>query len=465
MNSAGKKLQDIYDAGSAKLRELQTSQETSLKNASDSHGSTAKTAQKAAAEGIQKRAQELNNDITDSLSKSTQKISKAIENETQQTEKYLKTLLTKISELSTKLQDSITELRDTHAARNAALSEDVCDLYEREFEANTSALRKRDYDSAQSLKVQGRFVMNSFQQKLDHSLVETRGEERQISSRLFKAFLQQSNSIDTHAATLGQQISEKYAEHSETLKAASQEGEAKLQQVMESLVEDGEKHAVEVEQEIHELFERINFESATKSDDIANAAVTSLKEIHDTNVTEVSGLTSELQKDLRSVSSSVKTNIEKITEDDVARVDQTLESFNAECKKRMDAISQLEKDLDAKSAEIVTRIKKDLAELERAFTEKMNEAEKKALDHLETATKSGDDAITKAEQDSEDQLKNLASASRNQIDSLSVALLKRIQEKRSSAVDEVMNAAGASVGTTEESSESSKSSKKSKGNK
>jgi hypothetical protein len=51
MNSAGKKLQDIYDAGSAKLRELQTSQESSLKNASDSHGSTAKTAQKAAAEG------------------------------------------------------------------------------------------------------------------------------------------------------------------------------------------------------------------------------------------------------------------------------------------------------------------------------------------------------------------------------------------------------------------------------
>jgi hypothetical protein len=234
---------------------------------------------------------------------------------------------------------------------------------------------------------------------------------------------------------------------------------------MESLVEDGEKHAVEVEQEIHELFERINFESATKSDDIANAAVSSLKEIHDTNVTEVSGLTSELQKDLRSVSSSVKTNIERISEDDVTRVDQTLESFNAECKKRLVAISQLEKDLDAKSAEIVARIKKDLAELERAFTEKMNEAEKKALDHLETATKSGDDAITKAEQDSEDQLKNLATASRNQIDSLSVALLKRIQEKRSGAVDEVMNAAGASVGTTEESSESSKSSKKSKGNK
>lgn len=464
MGSAGKKLQDIYDAGASKLRELQTSQESSLKNASDSHASTAKTAQKNAAEGLQKRADELNNDINEALTKSTQKISKAIEIETQQTEKYLKTLLNKINELSGKLRDSITELRDAHATRTAALSEDVCDLYEREFEANTSGLRKRDYDSGQSLKVQGRFVMNSFQQKLDHSLVETRGEERQISSRLFKGFLQQSNSIDTHAATLGQQISETYQQHADDLKSRQQDGETKLLQAMEALVEDAESYTVEVEQGIHELFERINFESAKKSDEIADRAVSALKELQETQVSELSDLTNDLQKDLRSVARSVGENIQKISDDDMTRVNQTLDSFSSDCKKRMDATLQLEKDLEDRSKEIVARIKKDLSDLQKAFVEKMTEAEKKALDRLENATQSADEAIAKAEQESEDQLKNHVSTSRSQIDSASVNLLKRIQEKRSIAVDEVMKAAGASVGGSDDSEGSSKS-KKSKGNK
>src|SRR5579885_2646520 len=114
MSSAGKKLQDIFDAGSSRLSELEQTQLSVLTEKASEHQAEVENFHDSSTEQTEQRADELQNSITDHMTKSVQRIQKSIEAETQETDKHLKLLLEKVANLGQKLQDSINELRESH---------------------------------------------------------------------------------------------------------------------------------------------------------------------------------------------------------------------------------------------------------------------------------------------------------------------------------------------------------------
>src|SRR5215471_13548686 len=210
MSVAKNKLQDIYDAGSAKLDELDRSQRDNFKETSDTNATKVSTLQTSANDQLKQRLAEVKTDINSSLERSIQKIQKVIDHDKQEIERHLKEQHNSVSALAQMLTESISEMRQAHEARLSMLREDTTDQYEREFNNSSADLQKLDFNCSKNLRVQNTFAISQFQQKLDHGLFETRGEEKQVSTRLIKLFLQSTNAMDSTVSSLGRNLSEDF---------------------------------------------------------------------------------------------------------------------------------------------------------------------------------------------------------------------------------------------------------------
>ncbi len=443
MSVAKNKLQDIYDAGSSKLDELDRSQRDNFKETSDIHGSKVTTIQSTANDQLQQRLSEVRSDINSSVERSIQKLQKVIDHDKQEIERHLKELHSGVTSLAQKLTEAINEIRQAHEAKLDILREDMTDLYEREFKNSSADLQKLDFTCSKNLRVQNTFVMSSFQQKLDHGLLETRGEEKQVNNRLIKLYLQNTNSIDSTVSSLGQSLSEDFDQRSEDLESRFQAGVTGLEGQTEQLGEDADKHITNGTQKIHETYERESFALKSEFEKSGSQCLSEMQTLHESTLRDLSKTFDNFFKELEDGAESTR-QLLKVKSDSLrSKVSSGVESVVGECHKRKDLSTGLRREIDNTAKEILDKIKKDLSSTQKDFEERLSQAATSAVQELDLICSKTESHVNSAKESSEGELRSMADKSKAQIQVTLSALLERVTAHRNAALEEVHVAAGA----------------------
>ena len=271
MSAPGKSLKDVYDAGTEKLLQLERDCGSRLTKSASELASSRENNDQVAAERVETRSAELEDELRSFMSSSVERLQKVLDAEIQETTDHLVTVKSDLSTLSERLKASIIELRKTYDENVSTLCMSLADGYEGAVEATTMELEKQDFASSKHLRAHGTVVTNSLQQKLDHSLWESRGEEKQYNSSLFKAFMHKANSIDTHFSTLMQKLSTDFQGHFKVVENQAQQGpNPNCNGCLNSWPEiDG--FAAQMESDVKHLYQTLLEEHGKKLDQSLNA--------------------------------------------------------------------------------------------------------------------------------------------------------------------------------------------------
>jgi len=445
MSNAGKKLQDIYDAGSTKLKELEQAQSDSFQGAADAHLETSGTTQKASVDRAKRRSGDLQSEVEAGVSKSAARIQKAIESETEATKRYLEELLHKVGRLATQLEQSMNELSASRHADLEHLRNDARHHLEREVEDKSVELQKHSHEASRNLQSQNTYAINSFQQRLDNGLLEVRGEDQVLRGKLFDALLQNGNAVDTHINACLQQLSLEYKTSSDALAAKFQQSQDRLQAHIENLATVADQQTLQANKQLNEKHESLtqacDFALSVGIDDstgkVKAAGQTSTGEIN----SAADGLKSELQRTGQATQDVVSTK----SNDAHKHVEEKMSAYTAACNQRLEGSLQLQQALEQANTSISSNIKQSIFDLQDTYSKNLGSVTAKITEEMTVNSNEALDAIYKARQDADKQIQSLTSAAKKQITSAITDFINRVEQRKAAALEEIQQGATGSA--------------------
>jgi ElaB/YqjD/DUF883 family membrane-anchored ribosome-binding protein len=277
-------------------------------------------------------------------------------------------------------------------------------------------------------------------------LLEARGEEKQVSNRLMKLFLQSTNSIDSQVSTLGQSLSSDLDKHTAALEERFQGGTAKLEQQAEQLLEQADKHIDQTTQAVHQSYERQSCACQAEFEKSGSQRLSEVVALHENTLKDLSSTFEGLLKNLTDSAESARQLLRIKTDSLRTKVIAQVEALAGECNKRKDASIVLHREIENSCKEILEKIRKDLAATHKHFEERLGKAAKAAVDELEEICTKAENNINSVRRSSESELASMADKARAQIQVTLVAFLDRVAVRREAALEELHRAAAAGPG-------------------
>lgn len=449
MTFAGKKFKSIFDGGQERLKEIESTVSESLKKSAGEHSSTRKNGDSSSATMIESKAKELESDLKTFMEKSIERLQKTMEIEVKETEEHLDTVKLDLSNLSDKLKHSIADLKRSYDDHVHHIRTTLSDQYEGAIENTSVELEKQDHSTGKHLRAHGTFVMNSLQQKLDHSLWESRGEEKQYNSSLFKTFMQKANTIDTHFSTLMQRLSDDFQTHYKALEITTAETELDLNQQSHALLTQVGQHSSELELEVQEFFKTTMEAHRNTLDESLTNIAQDLSSVHDSTTKRLSEQTREMTASLLTASGDARTNLGTKCAALREQVDERLQSFLSRCTDKVSTSAILKESLETEKNTIYQSVRNDLAEIRTGFEKRMNALMVDAVKRVNAVTEEAERDITAVQHVCQNQLRVDSMSSKNEIDAAISNFLELLSTQRNLALEEITKSASGSSAQAE----------------
>jgi hypothetical protein len=461
MTFAGKKLQDIYDAGADRLAEVEQEALNKLKQAKENHSERLKTDVKACIGRVEETAADLKSELGIYIEGSLERLKNVIEAETRETKAQSLYLVTELTNLSEKLRASIATLKKVYEENLDHVSVTATDKYMSTVERAKMELGKHEYASSRHLKAHGTFVANSLQQKLDHVLWESRGDEKQVTGSLFKSYMQKANAIDSHFSALMQKFSSEFQSQYKTLEGAAKTSESEVDTAAKANLQKIDDYAAKIENQVSEHFKKLSEQHRQKLDGDLAVVADDLSRLHDTTTEKLGENTEQLGESLLGASAQAQETLKGRCDDMKEKVDASMAEFTRRLQERIKTSTDLKSLLESDRDEIVGGIRVELAHIRDAFEKKVVSLIAVSSERVKNIAGEAEREIHAAQKSCDEQLTAEGLATKTEIDSEVTKFIDGLGRHRVSALDEITKAAGteaASAGSEE--STSSKGAKK-----
>lgn len=447
MTFAGKKFKSLFDGGQERLKEIESTVSENLKKTAGEHSSTRKNGDSSSVSLIENKSKELETDLKSFMEKSIERLQKTMEVEVKETEEHLNAVKLDLGNLSDKLKHSIADLKRTYDDHVHHIRTTLADQYEGAIENTSVELEKQDHATGKHLRAHGTFVMNSLQQKLDHSLWESRGEEKQYNSSLFKTFMQKANTIDTHFSHLMQRLSDDFQNHYKALEITTSETELDLNQQSHALLTQVGQHSSELEMEIQEFFKStMEGHRKTLDESLTNIAQ-DLSSVHDSTTKRLSEQTREMTASLLTASGDARTNLGTKCAGLREQVDERLQSFLSRCTDKVSTSAILKDALENEKKVIYQNVRADLAEIRAGFEKRMTALMTDAVKRVHSITEEAERDITAVQHVCQNQLRVDSVNNKNEIDAAISNFLVLLSNQKNLALEEISKSAAGSSQT------------------
>jgi hypothetical protein len=444
MTGASKSLKDIFDEASTKMLDTEKDVSSHLKVSARSHAER-KLGDNESDKRIQDKADELDNELKKHMTNAIERLQKVMESEIKETDEHLKAVKFDLSMLSDKLKTQIIELRQSYEESVNSLCLNLADGYEGAVEHSTTDLERQEFSSSKHLRGHGTFVMNSLQQKLDQRLWESRGEEKNYNSALFKAFMQKANSIDTHFSTLMQQLSGEFQTHYKALEEQVSEAEPELLQSGEKLAGDIDGHSAQVEEEIRQIFKSATEEHGKRLDSHLSAVAQDLSSVHDGTTVRLSQQTKQLSAALVTASGEARESLTTRCTHLRKQVDSMMDSFHTRLEEKLKNTQILKETLDTEKASIFEDIRKELSEILEGFEKRLHSLMAEAVERVSSVSADAEHDISEAFNRCDLQLRSECDAAKAETEEAVTEFLRLLSEQRKSALEQIAKSAGATL--------------------
>jgi hypothetical protein len=443
MTAPGKSLKDLYDAGSNSLLQLEKDVSGRLKEKADSQTESGKSNENDLTGKLENRGSDLENELRTFMASSIERLQKVMADEIKDTDDHLETVKFDLTKLADKLKNTIVELRRSYEENVDNLRLGLSDRYEGNVEAATTEMERQDFTSSKHVRAHGTFVMNSLQQRLDHSLWESRGEEKQYNSALFKAFMQKANSIDTHFSTLMQKLSTDFQGHFKVVEHQSTQADPQLGKAAQDLTADIDEHAKLIENDVNQVYKKVVEEHSKKLDNNLSTVAQDLSSVHDATTERLSEQTKQLSAGLVTASGEARDALSTKCTDLREKVDEMLQSFTTRLEDKLQNTHNLRETLELEKQSIFEEIHKELTDIREGFEKRLAQLMKEGLERVTAVTDDAENEISDKFQRADQEIRREGLAAKTEIEQAISEFVTLLSEQRKNALEQIAKAAGA----------------------
>jgi hypothetical protein len=448
MTFAGKKLQDIYDSGADRLSDLEMQAINKLKRFKDDHAEKLKSDVEGCVGRVKGTAAELTSELGTYIDGGLERLKNVIETETRDTNAHTLHLVTELNHLCDKLNASIVTLKKAYEDNVEYIKGSSCDRFVSTVERAKLEFEKHDYGSSRHLKAHGTFVANSLQQKLDHVLWESRGDEKQVTGSLFKSYMQKANAIDSHFSALMQKLSSEFQNQYKELEGAAKRSESSVEAEAKTILQQVDEHATKVENEISEHFKRVSEQHRQKLDGDLSTVADDLSRIHDATTEKLGDSTEQLSESLLGASAQAQEALKVRCDDLKQKINSQTAEFAKRMAERLRTSTDLKASLEGDRDDIVSGIRVELSQIQDAFEKKVMSLIAQATDRVKKIANEAEGDVKAAQKSCDEQLAKEAKTARTEIETEVKKLIEQLGQHRSNALDEIGRSAGEGSGVT-----------------
>jgi hypothetical protein len=453
MTFTGNKLQDIYDAGSGLLHQLEAQVSTDLKDSKQEHIDQFKVDVELNAKRIKKKADKLKEELSENVQQSLEHLRSAAASEFAESRDYALQMVSDLANLSDKLKSSITALKLAHEEKVERIGVTFSDRYNTAVEYSKLELEKQDFASLKHLKSHGTFVSNQLQQKLDHVLWESRGEEKQVTTTLFKSYMQKANAIDSHFSSLMQKLSSDFQQLYRALEAEAANSDAELETAAQDLLLRIDNHAGAVEDHVTETFHKMSESHKRKLDGDLASIADELSIVHDATTERLSECTEKLVGSLADAASQAQEALKDRCLDLKTKIKSEMDSFNGRLDERIKVGTSLKRTLEADKDRVVDSLQSEINEIRGSFEEKISRLMQEAGMRVQSISSDAERDILSAQKHCDQSLFANSQEAKNEMEEQVEKFLQLVATHRAAAIEDIRKSVAEKDGGAESGSD------------
>ncbi len=442
MTFAGKTLQDIYNSGSNQLNELEETVALKLSNKAGSHVSERQESEQQSKMEVAAKAAAVDEEIKRQAREASDRIRQTLEKEKGSNQQYMRDMTDRLLSFNSDIRKAIEELRTSYESSLDDGYLRASDHYSSTVEGSISSIQTQHYESGQRLRSQSSFFANNLQQKLDHSLWESRGSEKQSNSALFRNYMQKANNIESHFSTLLQRLNNEFKVEFEKLEKYAQEGQDDSASDSETLSDKIDQILVEVERDINEIFSAcVDNNQAALTEKFAGT----IEQVQDLGLEtgkqlreDTNDVVSNLTVAARESEKSIKKKCDEVSE----RMHLDMQAFIGRINSKVNESDLVRRQLTEAKSKVINEIRDELIAIKNAFETRLSELTKEAKESLAAIAAEVDNDMKGAYDQSLFKITSDSTSAKGEIEETTKKLLTLITEQKNNALKEIARAAG-----------------------
>jgi hypothetical protein len=442
MTFAGKTLQDIYNSGSNQLNELEESATNKLASKGSFHVSDRQESEQQSKMEVAAKAAAVDEEIKRQAREASERIRFALEKEKATSHAYINELSDRLLSFNTDIKKAIEELRTSYEGSLDDGYLRASDHYCSVVEGSVSELQTQHYESGQRLRSQSSFFANTLQQKLDHSLWESRGSEKQSNSALFRNYMQKANNIEGHFSTLMQRLNNEFKVEFEKLEAYAKEGQDDFVGDSDELGKKIDAILTTIEQEINEIFGACVDNNKQALIEKFGGIIEQVQDLGTDTSKQLREDTNEIVSNLTIASRESEKSLKKKCDEVTERMQLDMQAFVGRINNKVNESDLVRRQLTEAKSKVINEIRDELIAIKNTFETRLQELTREAKEGLTAIADEVDSDMKGAYDQSLFKITSDSTSAKNEIEEATKKLLDQISEQKNNALREIARAAG-----------------------
>ncbi len=450
MNVSGKSLQDIYDAGSKRLDELDSTQTTALKDTTESHLDERSRVEPESLKRLEERTEELEKEVRACLDRGLERVERAVANEGQESERHISRLVEGLVLLSKKFSESIGQLREAAESELTDLSDDSHHEFRANAESITIRLREESTSSLDSSRLSGAQSESAIADTVESNWREIYDTESDAIAGFSDAFLENADSIGETSLDSKKNLEESIDHKLLILEGRLSQAGDNTRAVVDKVAEHAERYTFDADVRLKERFSSSLYEMSTSFDESATRAASDMAGLHESSMADLTMKSQELSREMDSLAEEVTTAASSKSEQLQGAGNEMLNYYTHELNRRLDQSNVFLTEIEAERAQNVAEIWQELTGVKSRFEEKLKQLAHSTLDKMRVICEEAETAVVGAQQSCLNDSKTHATAKRDLIENDSRQFIERVESTRQAALEGIIKAAGATSETAVE---------------
>jgi hypothetical protein len=460
MNVAGKSLQDIYDAGSKRLEELESAETTALNDTAEAHLDERMRVEPESLKRLEERTEELEKELRAFLARGLERVEKAVAGEGQENERHIARLVEGLVLLSKKFSESIGQLREAAESELSDLAGDSQFQYHASSDSVTNKLKEESSSALDATRSGGAQSESTIAEKTDYHWRMVHDSESEAVKTVTEGFHEYTESTNRKGNDARRALEEAVDTKLLSLEGKLSQASDNIRSVVDTVTETAERHAFDADVRLKEKFSSLLYEMSTSFDDSATRAAVDMAGLHESSMADLTMRSQELSREMDSLAEEVTAAASGMSEKLQGNGKEMVQRHTDELTKRLETSNEFLKEIEAERAQLVSEIWNELTEVKQKFEERLTNLANNTLEKMRGICEEAETAVTTAQQNCLDESKNHSTAKRDAIEKEAADFIDRVSSTRQAALDAIAKAAGA---TTDEGGESRSEKKGKKG--
>lgn len=441
MTLAGKKLQIIYDGGTEQMSSIETDAIAKLTGSANKHASQQRSSATNHSSVVESKSKEIEGELHGMMDKSVKKLSKLKEQEVEKCKEHTESLTEELRRIGELVRESVDSIKASLGDRLNDVKHELSSEFDKTYEQNVAGLMGSNFEGSKEIRSHATGLTNNLQQKLDQSVWEQKGSEKQIVAQLYKNYMQKASAIETHFSQIMQKLSVEFQTQYKTVEEASSKAKVNIGDDIDKSLTAIEEASSDGERDINAFFGKLVSEHESELESEFEKVTREVTQANSTATTDLKQKTQDYSSSLLTAATSALESLKTSCNDTVKNADTMHTDFLSRIEERVKGTKFTRDQLDATKTDTIKEICDELATMRKGFEANLDRLTREAGESVQTVAAEVEKEIKQAHTRC---LNKLADDGQSAIDSINketTRVLTMIEDHKRAALDEITQAA------------------------